>query len=252
MAENAPPAMVAASHAPDPSSTKSSFVMAIPPHNSGSQHAASPLSRTSLPENGFVRQRRSPNEDDLSFAGDAVNGGGASDAEAVPGSVGIEMSAGSQRGHESFFSVDDSRGPGRDSSPARDAWQPASSQDATSSRTLVSPFETEHAQSLGVPDPSSPLWRSGGSGNQSQNLVSLRSLASGSVDGHVHRWWASFDARVMQPFFGGPRTDAHTSPEVQLVQAEGDVAPLLAGSSTQPRQRVQVPLSRPTFPPHRT
>ena len=39
----------------------------------------------------------------------------------------------------------------------------------------------------------------------------------------VHRWWASFDARVMQPLFGGPREDAHAAP-VAVLQPEGNLS----------------------------
>lgn len=233
MAENCPPAMVAAANPPDPSPKAVLLAIQAP------QHTSSPLSHSSVQENGVMRHRRSQIEDDLLAepTGDGfsafANGhtqGPASPGSSQPRREAYDSRAGSHRDAES-----------RPPSAGRDAWQPPWNESEPAPRPLMSPFETEHAQQEGD---ASPLWRGG---VPLQGLTSVRSLRSGSLDGNIHRWWTRFDARVMQPLFGGPRVEEPTA----MVQAEGDVAPLLATGVQHHPPRAPVALARSSYGPQR-
>ncbi|KAK9803320.1 hypothetical protein WJX73_001939 [Symbiochloris irregularis] len=270
LAENAQPAMVAAAHAPEPNAVKGSFVVTLP-SGIASAPAHSPpssLARTSPQENGFVRQRRSPHEqDEADFFGEALSeAGGGGGHHRTPTSVsgGMNGDAGpsaagdalaelrrSPHATDSRLSIVTNSSPG-----PRDAWQPPgqASEGHAHRSSMMSPFETEHAQSSGqeLGDggfSGSLLWRASNSLDR-QNVVSSPRLTSGSLDGQVHRWWSSFDARVMQPLFGGPRQDGHGP--VAVLQPEGNVNVVVSnpqqnGAQPGTRQRVQVPLSRVSF-----
>ena len=200
MAENCPPAMVAAAAAPDSMSPRGSLatVLVGPP-------PSSPLPHSSLSdrpaENGFIRHRRSQPEDEApEGAGDGApllaNGHMASDAV----SIRMDLPNGGEANGAHHLAY----------------WEGDRSARGSPPRPMMSPFETEHAQSR-------PLE---GEGLGLQGLVLA---ASSSHDGQIHRWWAQFDARIMQPFFGGPQNVAEAS---QIVQAEGNVVPVVAAHVT--------------------
>lgn len=224
LADNCPPAMVAASQVGtlSPRASHTASLVALT--------ATSPLSRSSTPheqqqqaqQNGSpVRHLRSQqNEEDAEPGASAPANGHMPGRQGdggvrinIPGVNGenAELRDGNVRHQDKKRAWGPEWGDGLDHEAG-----------VSDRRPMMSPFETEHAQSGAL----------SGSGPGATELTSVTSL-----EGQLPRWWARFDARVMQPLFGGP-------PEPSIHTQAAPAVPVLVTSALQHShaRQVQIPV----------